>query len=54
MDWKLKLFQLLKCFGESEGTWFELEWESFGITPTEAAQIKHEYEAWNIRENKVY
>lgn len=46
MEWKIKLFQILKCFGEQEGTWYETEWEYYGIGPSEAALIKHEYEAW--------
>lgn len=46
MNWKLKLFQILKCFENNEGTWFEREWESYGVTPEEAAEIKQEYEAW--------
>jgi len=44
LDWKLKLLQLLKCVGESGGTLFEANWESYGVSRPEALIIIEAFE----------
>lgn len=53
MNWKIKLFQILKCFGEMEGTWYTIDWRSFGITAEEEVIIKCEYAQWEAENEKT-
>ncbi|GAG99960.1 unnamed protein product [marine sediment metagenome] len=32
INWKLKLFQILRCFGEQEGTVYSNWWKSYGVS----------------------
>lgn len=47
MDWKLKLMQMLKCFGDMEGTTFDNHWSEYGITKEEQDLIDKEYEKYS-------
>ncbi len=51
MDWKTKLFQILDCLTLNEGTWFETQWSSFGITDEDAARINDGYAHYDRTKN---
>ena len=46
INWKLKLFQILRCFGEQEGTQYSEWWESYGVSNDQKKQILEEYYDW--------
>lgn len=50
MDWKIKLFQILDAFGTCEGTLYQNEWDSFGVTPEEKVIILCEFEEWKAQQ----
>jgi len=43
MNYKLKLMQILDCFGEEEGTLYSDSWRKYGISEKEQEQIEKEY-----------
>lgn len=43
MDWKLKLMQVLDCFGDMEGVWFQSDWDDYGISAAERQEIEAAY-----------
>lgn len=51
MDWRLKLFQILACFGEMEGVWYDGHWKDFGITEDEQEAIEKECSLWEEEQN---
>ena len=48
IDWKTKLLQVLRAFGDNEGTWHDQNWSDYGITQEEHDAIETAYcEYWD-------
>lgn len=45
--------QILECFGSCEGTWFENEWKTWGVSEEMRAKINAEWEHFNSSNAKV-
>ena len=46
----LALYRILYCFSDHEGTWFEWDWERFGVDYKTATRINERYEElWEAR-----
>jgi hypothetical protein len=39
-DWLEVLAKILRCFGDMEGTWYQGDWKSYGVTPEQEAMIE--------------
>jgi len=46
MDYKLKLMQILDCFGNREGTWHDTAWAIYGLSQEDQDQIYKDYEEY--------
>ena len=53
INWKLKLFQILRCIGEQEGTVYSNRWKSYGVSEDQKDQILEEYYDWAEMMNKA-